>query len=131
MNIAVDTNVLLRVMLGDNKRQAAIVEKELRRATSVSISASAFCELVWVMSQGYKISNSEIASAISNLIAAKNVVVNFPAIAAGLQMLNSGGDFADGVIAFDGYQLGAEEFISFDKKAVKLALVHGKSARLL
>ena len=83
MNIAVDTNVLLRVMLGDNKRQAAIVEKELSRATSVSISASAFCELVWVMSQGYKISNSEIAWAISNLIAAKNVVVNFPAIAAG------------------------------------------------
>ncbi len=118
-------------MLGDNKRQAAIVENELKAATSVCISVSAFCEMVWVMSQGYKISNSEIAKAISNLIAAKNVIVNFPAVATGLNMLEAGGDFADGVIAFDGYQLGAEEFVSFDKKAIKLALGVGQSARLL
>lgn len=131
MNIGVDTNVLLRVMLGDDQKQAAIAEKELKAAASVTISVSAFCEIVWVMSQGYKISNAEIADALSNLIAAKNVVVNVPAIAAGLQMLKAGGDFADGVIAFDAFQLGAEEFVSFDRKAIKLVRLCGNPARLL
>ncbi|WP_347405175.1 hypothetical protein [Mesorhizobium sp. WSM4884] len=33
---------------------------------------------------------------------------------------DAGGDFADGVIAFDGQWLGGETFVSFDRKAVKL-----------
>jgi hypothetical protein len=32
-------------------------------------------------------------------------------------MLDAGGDFADGVIAYEGKWLGAETFVSFDKKA--------------
>ena len=32
-------------------------------------------------------------------------------------LLNDGGDFADGVIAYEGHWLGAETFVSFDKDA--------------
>jgi predicted nucleic-acid-binding protein len=46
-------------------------------------------------------------------------------------MLNVGGDFADGVIAYEGNWLGADTFVSFDKRAVKLLETQGKSARLL
>lgn len=46
-------------------------------------------------------------------------------------MLESGGDFADGVIAYEGKWLGAETFVSFEKKAVKLMESHGTPARLL
>jgi predicted nucleic-acid-binding protein len=60
-----------------------------------------------------------------------NVVVNRPATEAGLAMLEAGGDFADGVIAYEGSWLGADTFISFDKKAVRLIEAQGKSARLL
>jgi predicted nucleic-acid-binding protein len=58
-------------------------------------------------------------------------VVNRPAVEAGLAILEAGGDFADGAIAYEGNWLGAETFVSFDKKAVKLMEVQGMSARLL
>lgn len=40
-------------------------------------------------------------------------------------------DFTDGVIAYQGHWLGADEFVSFDKKAVALLKAQGKRARLL
>jgi predicted nucleic-acid-binding protein len=84
-----------------------------------------------LLSQGYEVSVSEIAEAIRRLIDAANVVVNRPAVEAGLAVLDAGGDFADGVIAYEGNWLGAEIFVSFDKKAVKLMEAQGLSARLL
>jgi predicted nucleic-acid-binding protein len=50
---------------------------------------------------------------------------------AGLAMLDAGGDFADGVIAYEGRWLGAEMFVSFDKKAVEALRAQGEQARLL
>jgi predicted nucleic-acid-binding protein len=65
------------------------------------------------------------------LLAGANVVLNRPAAEAGLAVLDAGGDFADGVIAYEGNWLGAETFVSFDKKAVKLIDAQGRSTRLL
>jgi predicted nucleic-acid-binding protein len=45
-------------------------------------------------------------------------------------MLDAGGDFADGVIAYEGHWLGAEVFVSFDRKAMKLMKAQGRSVRL-
>ncbi|HZM10803.1 MAG TPA: hypothetical protein VFC15_11385, partial [Candidatus Limnocylindrales bacterium] len=59
-----------------------------------------------------------------------NVVMNRPAIEAGLSVLDAGGDFADGVIAYEGEWLGAEEFVSFDSKAVSVLRSQGAHARL-
>jgi predicted nucleic-acid-binding protein len=87
--------------------------------------------LVWVLSQGYKISSNDIAEAIRRLINAANVAVNRPAAEAGLALLDTGGDFADGVIAYEGNWLGADTFASFDKKAIKLMEVQGQSVQLL
>lgn len=56
---------------------------------------------------------------------------NRPAVEAGLAVLDAGGDFADGVIAYEGQWLGAETFVSFDKKAVALLIARGQSARQL
>lgn len=50
---------------------------------------------------------------------------------AGLAMLDAGGDFADGVIAYEGLWLGAEMFVSFDKKAVEMLREQGVEARVL
>jgi predicted nucleic-acid-binding protein len=62
---------------------------------------------------------------------AANVVANRLAVEAGLALLDAGGDFADGVIAYEGNWLGAETFVSFDKAAVKLLEAQGVSVRLL
>ena len=69
--------------------------------------------------------------AIRALVAAINVEVNRPAVEAGLLVLEAGGDFADGVIAYEGNWLGGETFVSFDKKAVAILSSQGQSARLL
>jgi predicted nucleic-acid-binding protein len=58
-------------------------------------------------------------------------VVNRPAVEAGLAVLRAGGDFADGLIAYEGEWLGGEMFVSFDKKAVAVITKQGQQTKLL
>ena len=67
----------------------------------------------------------------SALLAAANVEMNRPAVERGLSMLDAGGDFADGVIAYEANWLGGETFVSFDKNAVAQLVAQGQAARLL
>lgn len=46
--------------------------------------------------------------------------MNRPAVEAGMAVLDAGGDFADGVIAFKGRWLGGETFVSYDRAVVAL-----------
>ena len=131
MKITADTNVLVRAATGDDARQSRVARDVLARAELVALTLPTLCELAWVLSRGYKIPAGEIAEAFRRLIDAANVVVNRPAAEAGLAHLEAGGDFADGVIAFEGADLGADTFVSFDKSAVKLALAQGMNAKLL
>ena len=59
-------------------------------------------EFVWVLRRLYDFQPSDAATAIRALLAAANVEMNRPAVEAGLSMLDAGGDFADGVIAYEG-----------------------------
>ena len=131
MKITADTNVLVRAVIEDHALQSKSAQAALRAAELIAIPIPSLCELVWVLSQGYKIPPRDIAEAIRRLTNSANVVVNRPAAEAGLALLEAGGDFADGVIAFEGNWLGADTFVSFDKKAVKLMEAQGGSARLL
>jgi predicted nucleic-acid-binding protein len=131
MKIAADTNVLVRAIVGDDAQQSRVAQAELNKADVVALALPALCELAWVLSRGYKIPSGKIAEAIRGLINSANIVVNRPAAEAGLALLDGGGDFADGVIAYEGSWLGADSFVSFDKKAVKLMEAQGISARLL
>jgi len=131
VKITADTNVLVRAITGDNPQQSKVAQTELKKADLVALALPALCELVWVLSQGYKIPSHDIAEAIRRLINSANVVVNRPAAEAGLALLDAGGDFADGVIAYEGSWLGADALVSFDKKAVKRMKAQGGSARLL
>jgi predicted nucleic-acid-binding protein len=131
MKIAADTNVLVRAITGDNPQQSKAAQTALRKADVVALAIPALCELVWVLSQGYKIPARDIAEAIRRLMNGANVAVNRPAAEAGLALLDAGGDFADGVIAYEGNWLGADAFVSFDKKAVKLIEAQGGSALVL
>jgi predicted nucleic-acid-binding protein len=131
VKITADTNVLVRAVTEDHVGQSKAAQAALRKADVIAISISALCELVWVLSRGYKVQTPDIAETIRGLINAVNVVVNRPMADAGLAMLDAGGDFADGVIAHEGNWLGAETFVSFDRMAVTLLEAHGKSVRLL
>ena len=131
MRITADTNVLLRDALRDDPRQAKAAAKILQKAQLVAVPISALCEFVWVLRKGYKKPATEISVAIRRLLNSANVTMDRSAVEAGLKVLEAGGDFADGVIAHQGDWLGAEEFVSFDKEAVKLLRSQGTRARLL
>lgn len=131
VRIAVDTNVLLRDALHDDPRQTPVASKTLQSAELVVVPTPVLCEFVWVMRRLYKRSPAEIAHSIRLLMSGDNVELDRPAIEAGLEVLEAGGDFADGVIAYEGHWLGAEEFVSFDKQAVSILQLQGKRARLL
>jgi predicted nucleic-acid-binding protein len=131
MKITADTNVLVRAAVQDHKEQAAQAAQALREAALVAVPLPVLCEFVWVLRRGYKKSAANISDAIHRLMNAPNVVMNRPAVEAGLSILDAGGDFADGVIAYEGNWLGADELISFDKEAVSLLQSQGTSARLL
>lgn len=131
MKITADTNVLLRLVLADDEAQGLAAVKAMEGATLVAISLQALCELSWVMERLYKTARPDIAAAIRSLIEAEHVVVNRAAVEAGLAIFDVGGDFADGVIAFDGRFHGGETFVTFDRKAVKLLKANGDAALLL
>lgn len=131
MKLAVDTNVLVRAVVRDDPAQARIATKVLAEATLIAIAQPCLCELVWVLRRVYDFQAADVAAAIRALLATANVEMNRPAVEAGLSVLEAGGDFADGVIAYEGNWLGGETFVSFDKKAVALLSAQGQSVRLL
>jgi predicted nucleic-acid-binding protein len=131
MKVAVDTNVLIRAVMLDDPAQGIIAAKILTDAKLIAVALPCLCEFVWVLCRVYGFQTSDAAAAIRALLTAANVEVNRPAVEAGLSVLEAGGDFADGVIAYEGNWLGGETFVSFDKKTVALLTAQGQLARLL
>lgn len=130
MRIAVDTNILIRAVVCDDAKQAAVAARLLKKAEIIAVSLTCLCEFVWVLRRVYGFGQSDIQAALLTLLNAGNVAVNRPAADAGLAMLDAGGDFADGVIAFEGKWLGSETFMSFDRKAVALLVRQGQDAQV-
>lgn len=131
MKITVDTNVLIRAAVQDDPTQARQAAKALQEADLVAVPVPVLCEFVWVLRRGYKKSSSDVSEAIRRLMRSANVVMNRPAVEAGLSVIDVGGDFADGVMAYEGEWLGAEQFLSFESKAVSVLQSRGIRARLL
>ncbi|NLS19090.1 type II toxin-antitoxin system VapC family toxin [Rhizobium sp. P40RR-XXII] len=131
MKITADTNVLARAILQDDPAQCQTARKLLKGATLIAVSLPSLCELVWILQQGAKLEKQDVAAAIRALLDAGNVVMNRQAVEAGLALLEAGGDFADGIMAYEGRWLGGETFVSFDKKAVKLLSEQGEATELL
>ena len=131
MRVAVDTNVLVRAVVRDDPVQARAAAQVLTEAELIAVAMPCLCEFVWVLRRVYGFEAHDVARAIRALLATKNVEVNRPAAEAGLALLEAGGDFADGVIAYEGRWLDGETFASFDGTAVSLLTEQGESARLL
>jgi predicted nucleic-acid-binding protein len=83
-----------------------------------------------VLRRVYRLGRKDIHAALQALLNAGSVAVNRPAAEAGLAVPDAGGDFADGLIAFEGKWLGGETFVSFDRKAVALLEKHGQAVTL-
>src|ERR1700730_6035039 len=124
MKITADTNVLVRALTEDHAEQSRAAQIALNKADIVALTIPPLCGLVWRL-RSYRIQSSDIAGTLRGLVNGANIVVNRPAAEAGLAVLDAGGDFADGVIAYEGKWLGGDNFVSFDKRALKLVEAQG------
>ena len=131
MRVTADTNVILRAIIGDDPAQADAARRLLDTAELVVVTTPTLCELVWVLRHTYRQKTSDIANVIRGILETANMVVNVTAARAGLTVLDAGGDFADGVIAFEGELLGGELFVTFDREAHSLISRSGLKSRLL
>ncbi len=130
MKITADTNVLARAVLGDDPVQCTQARQLLKEATLIAVPVPALCELVWILRQGAKLPRTDVAHAIRALLATRHVNTDRRAAEAGLALLEAGGDFADGVMAYEGKWLGGKVFTTFDRKAARLLAERGEPVHI-
>lgn len=131
MKIIADTNLLVRAAVMDDLEEAELAGALLRKAEIIAVPLPVLCEFVWVLARGYKKTACEIAVAIRYLIDSATVATDRVAAEAGLTHLDAGGDFADGIIVFEGAKLGGKTFVTFDHGAAALARQQGADVHLI
>jgi predicted nucleic-acid-binding protein len=77
---AVDTNVLVRLITGDDERQAAVAEAFVNRGAWTSHVVLA--ETVWVLRRAYKLDETGIAEAIEMLLRHATISLQDPDVVA-------------------------------------------------
>jgi predicted nucleic-acid-binding protein len=77
---AVDTNVLVRLLTGDDARQVAAAEKFLTDAGQAWISHVVLVETVWVLDSVYDRSRAEISAALATLLDHQSFVLQEPEV---------------------------------------------------
>jgi predicted nucleic-acid-binding protein len=117
--IAVDTNVLVRVIVNDDPAQARRALARMRSDTSW-ISRTVLLETEWVLRHAYSLDVATIGKAFTTLLGIPKVdVEDRAAVLDALAWHQQGMDFADALhLAASG---GATAFVSFDKALEKTA----------
>jgi predicted nucleic-acid-binding protein len=115
---ALDTNVVLRLMLGDDAAQARAADAMVL-SEPCTVAASVLMECEWVLRGGYRLEPAEISRLLSGLLELQNIDAQEPALAeATLKAYAAGLDFADALHAL---QAGDQGFATFDKTLVRRA----------
>ena len=119
--IALDTNLLVRLVLHDDDAQARAVErlfiKARRDQTPLFVADVVLCELVWVLSRRERFSRAEIAGALEQLLRTELIVVADAAVANdALDAYRAGkGDFADYLIREQALRMEAAEVVTLER----------------
>ena len=119
--IALDTNVLVRLVLQDDEAQARAAERLVVRArrddTPLFVGDVVLCELVWVLTRRAGITRAEIAAALDQLLRTELMVFsNTAVIERTVAAYRDGrGDFADYLIRENARAADATEIVTFDR----------------
>ena len=130
--IALDTNVLVRVITEDDETQAAVAAS-LMKSDRLFISKTVLLELEWVLRFAYDFERPEICGALKHLLGLSNLQVeDEAAVALGLAGYEGGMDFAD-ALHLASCSSAVSEFATFDGGLAKKAtdLEGAKPVRLL
>ncbi|MDP8234946.1 MAG: type II toxin-antitoxin system VapC family toxin [Candidatus Erginobacter occultus] len=124
--IAIDTNVVVRFLVRDDKKQSAAVYRRLKQAERdrerLFIPLLVILETIWVLESAYDRSRGEILEAIEDM--RRMSVFEFEKDEVAERFLSDGrkcrADLADLLIARSSQSCGCETGITFDKAAAKL-----------
>ncbi len=126
--IALDTNVLVRFLVRDDKKQSQIVDARLKKAEAkrerLFIPLVVILETIWVLDSAYGMSRDEILDSIEDLM--QMPILEFEADQVLTNLLLSSKryktDLSDLLIAHAAEAAGCDEIITFDKKASRFRL---------
>jgi len=114
-----DTNLLVRYIVKDAPRQAAVAVREIEavrsRSESLLIQPVALCELVWVLRAAYGLSRGEIVPLLEQmLITVQFEIADNDTVRQALNDYRLGpGDFADYYLGRANAAAGAETTLTF------------------
>ncbi|HEV2746493.1 MAG TPA: type II toxin-antitoxin system VapC family toxin [Allosphingosinicella sp.] len=136
--IALDTNILVRYIVGDDhgqaRRAAALLEHELTVARPGFVSLVALVELGWVLRNVYSVSSSELRDIVRQLLNAAQLIIDrADAVEAALAHVHE--DFADALIHELGKAAECSKTLTFDREFARLEGVqllgnHGRPASI-
>jgi predicted nucleic-acid-binding protein len=119
--IAFDTNVLLRLLLNDEPRQArqaqALVDRAVSRSDKVLLPDVVLCELEWVLGAVYDVPRPEIIRTLRGLLDT-DIFAFFDrsAVVEALRDYEAGNaDFSDYLIGATAARAGAATTYTFDR----------------
>lgn len=116
---ALDTNVVVRFLTGDDRRQAARARRAIE-AGDIVIATTVFLESEWVLRSAYGFTAGRIADAFRGVAGLPGVSVEEPAqLAQALDWMSAGMDFADALHLAKAR--GCTAFLTFDRRLTKLA----------
>jgi predicted nucleic-acid-binding protein len=121
--VAFDTNVLVRVLVGDDPRQTKRAEQAFLEHTSgggVFISLVVLAELGWVLSAAYEWDRGTIHERLARLARTRGVLVEeLSLVETALDSFRRGkADFADYLINGTSQSVGAN-LLTFDKRLAR------------
>ncbi|GHT89893.1 hypothetical protein AGMMS49545_01540 [Betaproteobacteria bacterium] len=123
--IAVDTNMLVRVVMGDDALQTAASLRVLQSGEPVLLLNSVLLETAWVLQSVYEVPHDEIAAVLYDVMCIPMVMLEFPLTFEALAWYRDGMDFAD-AIHLAGAASSCEKLMTFDAAFVRKA--KGKNA---
>jgi predicted nucleic-acid-binding protein len=124
--IGIDTNVVVRLLVADDERQADAAASYVKAHCSSEdpglLSNVVLTECAWVLADVYEYSRTQIAEAIEGLLSTAQLQAANPAgVVTALQRYRgSSADFADCLIGVINAQDGCDYTVTFDRRASKL-----------
>ncbi len=118
----IDTNILVRYLIGDDPAQFRAASRLIENDCSVQepgfVNQVVLVELVWVLESAYKLARPEIVRALGGLLLTSQLSIEHPDDArAALDEYENGADFADSLIAAANVRVGCEYTATLDRQA--------------
>ena len=112
--LALDTNVIVRYLTGDDDEQFAKADA-LIRDEEVYVCTTVLLETEWVLRRAYRFSRERVLAALTAFAGLSRVTLEDPAIAAqALEWTRGGMDFADALHLAKAQE--CDGFITFDQR---------------